>query len=75
MKEIKSPLKSIRVNCLDCSCDSIVEVKKCHIDTCALYPYRMGKNPNRAGMGNHKGNILSTMNRGVEFGRNDKKGH
>ena len=41
-----TPLKAIRLKCLDCSCNSIKEVKLCVIPDCALYPYRFGKNPN-----------------------------
>lgn len=43
----KSPVKSIRQYCLDCSCGSKSEVKNCLIPDCPLYPYRLGKNPNR----------------------------
>ncbi len=38
-------LKAIRKKCLDCSCDSYKEVELCFDNTCALYPFRMGKNP------------------------------
>ena len=48
-----SPLKAIRLKCLDCSCGSSNEVKLCPITACPLFPYRSGKNPNRAGIGNH----------------------
>ena len=51
-----SPLKSIRKKCLDCSCDSIKEVRLCPITSCALYPFRFGKNPNRKGIGRTGGN-------------------
>lgn len=40
-----SPLKAIRAKCLDCSCDSISEVKNCPIVNCPIYPFRFGKNP------------------------------
>ena len=43
----KSPLKAIRAKCLDCCCGSAYEVKNCVIYDCALYPFRMGHNPNR----------------------------
>jgi hypothetical protein len=46
-KKILSPVKSIRKNCIECSGGSIKEVKECIIPDCPLYPYRMGKNPNR----------------------------
>lgn len=46
-----SPLKSIRVKCLDCCCGQAIEVRYCPSVACALYPYRMGHNPNRKGIG------------------------
>jgi hypothetical protein len=49
MKNI-TPLKAIRLKCLDCS-ENAAEVKRCNIPECALYPYRMGSNPKRKGMG------------------------
>jgi len=44
-----TPLKAMRMKCLDCVCGSAVEVERCPITTCALYPYRMGKSPTRKG--------------------------
>ncbi len=49
---IPTPLKAIRLKCLDCSCGSADEVRKCPIKWCPLYPFRSGKNPNRKGIGN-----------------------
>ena len=45
------PVRVIRQKCLDCVCGSIKEVKWCPFDdsyyeTCPLFEYRMGKNPN-----------------------------
>ena len=42
-----TPLKAIRLKCLDCSGDSADEVRKCVIPHCPLYPFRLGKNPFR----------------------------
>ena len=42
-----TPLKAIREKCLDCCCYQKNEVKLCTETTCALYPFRMGKNPYR----------------------------
>lgn len=42
-----SPLKAIRLKCLDCCCGSSSEVKLCTVGKCALYPFREGVNPNR----------------------------
>jgi len=46
-----SPLKSIRKYCIECSGGSPKEVKLCPIEDCPFYPFRFGKNPNRAGIG------------------------
>lgn len=40
-----SPLKAIRLKCLDCSCGSSNEVKLCPVVKCPLYPFRDGHNP------------------------------
>lgn len=42
-----SPLKAIRLKCLDCCCGSSNEVKLCTATKCPLYPFREGVNPNR----------------------------
>ena len=42
-----NPVKAIRRKCLDCSGDSTEEVRNCVIEDCALYPFRMGRNPFR----------------------------
>jgi hypothetical protein len=52
--KILSPLKAIRAKCLDCMCDQPSEVRLCPCENCALYPYRMGHNPNRTGIGGFK---------------------
>jgi len=41
-------LKAIRAKCVDCSGGSHAEVAGCLVKNCALYPFRMGKNPWRA---------------------------
>lgn len=46
-QKILTPIKAIRKKCLDCSGDSSNEVKNCNLDWCPLYPYRLGRNPNR----------------------------
>ncbi len=44
-KQITSPLKAIRTKCLECCVESSNEVKRCHIESCALFKFRLGKNP------------------------------
>jgi hypothetical protein len=41
MKEI-TPMKAIRLKCLDCSCGSNEEVKNCFSKKCPLYQFRFG---------------------------------
>lgn len=40
-----TPIKSIRVKCLDCSGGSYKEVTLCPVKDCSLYEYRFGKRP------------------------------
>ena len=47
----KSPLRSIREKCVDCCAGNKAEVARCQIQSCALWPFRMGRNPNRVGVG------------------------
>lgn len=41
----KSPIKAIRAKCLDCSAGNAAEIRKCVAYGCALWPFRMGRNP------------------------------
>jgi hypothetical protein len=41
----RSPMSVIRAKCLECCCGSATEVLHCSSSTCALWPYRTGKNP------------------------------
>ena len=43
-----NPMRAIREKCLDCTFQQPIEVKECTVKTCALHPFRMGKNPYRA---------------------------
>lgn len=45
--EIKqvSPLKAIRLKCIDCNCGQTSLVDMCDITDCSLWPFRFGKNP------------------------------
>lgn len=38
-------IKAIRAKCLDCSGGQSKEVRLCPVETCALWPYRMGRRP------------------------------
>ena len=69
---IKTPVKSIREKCLDCTAGSRKEIRLCPVVQCALYPYRFGKRPTQA--------IVDTINDYYEknsepaMGLLDKKG-
>lgn len=43
-----SPLRALRLRCIDCSGGSAAEVRGCEIEKCPAWPFRMGKNPWRA---------------------------
>ena len=58
----RSPLRSIREKCIDCCGGNKAEVARCEIQSCALWPFRMGRNPNRAGMGGKPGVGFSILN-------------
>ena len=47
-----SPLRAIRLNCLECVCYSAYEVKHCTANFCPLFPFRLGKVPGHKGRGN-----------------------
>ena len=38
-----SPLKAIRLKCLDCCCGSAFEVRRCEVRRCPLWKFRMGR--------------------------------
>lgn len=40
-----TPMKAIRLKCLDCTCNQPKEVTLCTATNCPLFPYRMGKRP------------------------------
>jgi hypothetical protein len=45
--KILTPIKAIRAKCIDCCGGVMYQVRECGCSDCSLYPYRMGKNPNR----------------------------
>ena len=48
MKLYDTPIKAIRKKCLDCTCNQPKEIRLCPVIECDLYPYRMGRRPNKA---------------------------
>ena len=43
-----TPIKAIRKKCLDCSYWSPKEVRTCTVINCPIYPYRLGRRPDKA---------------------------
>lgn len=35
--------KAIRLKCIDCCCGNMAEVRRCPVENCALWRYRMGR--------------------------------
>jgi len=44
MNQKLTPLKAIRLKCLDCCAGSRKEVRLCPVRDCPLWPFRMGRN-------------------------------
>ena len=42
-----TPMKAMRLKCLECSGGSQKEVRLCPVTSCSLYPYRMGHRPKK----------------------------
>ncbi len=40
-----TPMKAIRLKCLQCCCGQTKEVRECNVKTCALYVYKSGHRP------------------------------
>jgi hypothetical protein len=43
----RNPVKVIRAFCVECMAGNRAEVRRCTSVGCALWPYRMGRNPYR----------------------------
>ncbi len=42
-----TPMRAIRLKCLQCTCGQFQEIRECTIKDCALHPYRMGHRPKK----------------------------
>jgi len=42
-----TPVKAIRAKRLDCCCGQAKEVRLCVLESCPLFPYRMGRRPEK----------------------------
>lgn len=47
-KLVTNPVKAIKAKCMECCCYQREEVKQCPVEACALWSFRLGKNPYRA---------------------------
>lgn len=45
MNIMLTPIKAIRVKCIDCCCGDKKEGRECSITGCPIWPYRLGKRP------------------------------
>lgn len=45
MTKIYTPLRAIRLKCLDCCGSQPKQVRLCPCEDCTLFPYRMGRRP------------------------------
>ena len=58
---LPSPLRAIRLNCLDC-CGTSDEVRKCDVEKCNLWLYRFGRSPRESDLTvlefDHHGNVI-----------------
>jgi len=48
IKLYETPIKAIRKKCLECSYDQVKEVRLCEVVSCACWPYRFGRRPDKA---------------------------
>lgn len=46
-----TPIKAIRLHCIDCQGGNFKLPRFCDQPDCLFYPWRMGKNPKRQNMG------------------------
>ena len=52
-----SPLKALRLRCIDCCAGSSLEVRLCTAVGCPAWPFRMGKNPWRSKAASNTGDV------------------
>ena len=61
----RPPVKTIREFCLWCMGDTATLVRECQESICPLHAYRMGTNPNRAGVGGRNLPPTQALSRGL----------
>jgi hypothetical protein len=50
-KVLLTPIKAIRFQCIECMGFVTSEVNRCTSPLCSLFPYKLGTNPERSGIG------------------------
>ena len=58
-----TPLKAIKMKCLDCCCGQANEVKLCPVTDCTLYPFRFGKGAKREPTDEQRAELSERMKR------------
>jgi hypothetical protein len=66
MKRELTPLKAIRINCLECQSGSRKAVRTCNTVDCPLFIYRFGHNPARRGIGGGLSNFKNKSSHSSE---------
>jgi hypothetical protein len=67
---MRSPIKTIRLLCLQCAGNSPKGVRECCQKACPGWPYRMGRHPLLAGRAN-RGSFVKTP--GLHRGKNSER--
>ena len=62
-------VKIIRKACLQCMGDTPSLVRECTTTHCNCYPYRMGKNPNRIGIGANRERMIEITRKKMAVSR------
>lgn len=47
-KLYETPIKAIRMKCLDCCSGQNKEIRLCTVINCPIYPYRFGRRPDKS---------------------------
>jgi len=55
-----TPVGAIRAFCLECVNWQYEEIRECTDSLCPLYPFRLGTNPSRKGIGKERKDIVLT---------------
>jgi len=51
MRRALTPVIAIRHKCRECGGNSTKKIRQCALESCPLHTYRLGRNPQRRGIG------------------------